>query len=226
MWCIWWHEKRPGRWPAVQGRNITAVSQSLQLICLWTEVNGPGTTNMCIKKFEVWSVKNARVLLCIANCPPMQNRKLGSHPVYKKHFSHSDALIIFSTFKLLSVPPTPSYWIIFTKTGAYYKAVGFCVIADTRIHFLLPVRKHSAYKSLLLEHILEVATVLLLAPIYDLIHSKPALECQLICQYEFKSTSPFECLSFLFPCFCIILNHSDRLLNISLLRRLQSLYTK
>lgn len=135
-------------------------------------------------------------------------------------------LIIFSIFKLLSVPPTPSYQIIFTKTGACYEAVGFCVIADTCIHFLLPVRKHSAHKRLLLEHILEVATVLLLAPIYDLIHSKPVLECQLICQYEFKSTGPFECLSFLFPCSCIILSHSGKLLNISLLRRLQSLYTK
>lgn len=151
---------------------------------------------MCIKKSEAGSVKNVRVLLCIADCPPVQNRKLGSHTVYKKHFSHSDALIILSTFKLLPVPPTPSYWIMFTKTGAYYGAVGFCVIADTRIHLLLPVRKHSAHKRLLLEHILEIAAVILLAPIYDLIHSKPVLECQFICQYEFKSTGPFEYLSF------------------------------
>lgn len=147
------------------------------------------------------------VLLIVLQC---RTEKLGSHPVYKKHFSHSDALIILSTFKLLSVPPTPSYQIIFTKTGPCYEAVGFCVIADTCIHFLLPVRKHSAHKRLLLEHILGVATVLLLAPIYDLIHSKPVLECQLICQYEFKSTSPFECLSSLFPCFSIILSHSDK----------------
>lgn len=87
---------------------------------------------MCIKKSEAWSVKNARVLLCTTNCPPVQNRKLGSHPVYKEHFSHSDALIINSTFKLLSIPPTPSYWIIFTKTGAYYKAVG-SVSLQTRV---------------------------------------------------------------------------------------------
>lgn len=58
------------------------------------------------------------------------------------------------------------------------------------------------------------------------LHSKPLLECQLICQYEFKSTNSSERLSFLFPCFYTILSHSDRPLNISLLRRIQSLYAK
>lgn len=53
---------------------------------------------MCMKKPQAWSVKNARLLLRFTNCPPKQNRKLGSHPIYEKHFSHSDASVILSTF--------------------------------------------------------------------------------------------------------------------------------
>lgn len=62
-----------------------ATSHSLQLICLQSsKVNGPATTNLCMKKLQAGSVNDARVLLRIANCIPKHNGKVGSHPVYEK----------------------------------------------------------------------------------------------------------------------------------------------
>lgn len=104
---------------------------------LFVEFKREQTTNMCMKKLQAWSVKNARVLLRIASCPSKQNRKAGSHPIYEKHFSHSDALIIlsiFSCFQFHLLLPPRSFSLklgpiikLWTSVSLQTHAYSFCI---------------------------------------------------------------------------------------------------
>lgn len=102
-----------------------------------------------MKKPQARFVKKAGVLLHVVNRSSKQNRKLGSHPISGKHFSHSNALItlsISSCFQFHLLLSTRSFSL---KLGPVIKLWVLCHCRHMLIHFPLPVRKHSAHKCLL-----------------------------------------------------------------------------
>lgn len=102
-----------------------------------------------MKKPQDRFVKKAGVLLHVVNRSSKQNRKLGSHPISGKHFSHSNALItlsISSCFQFHLLLSTRSFSL---KLGPVIKLWVLCHCRHMLIHFPLPVRKHSAHKCLL-----------------------------------------------------------------------------
>lgn len=102
-----------------------------------------------MKKPQARFVQKAGVLLHVVNRSSKQNRKLGSHPISGKHFSHSNALItlsISSCFQFHLLLSTRSFSL---KLGPVIKLWVLCHCRHMLIHFPLPVRKHSAHKCLL-----------------------------------------------------------------------------